>query len=271
MRVRLRRLGLGLATLVGPKPGGFFIPYRYAGSATPRDYPALAPLFEAAEPRLRSVLDAVDGYAGDLLRIGTGTGPPGSTRTGSRPSTRPSPTPWCAGSGRPHRGDRVRPFHALPGPRRRRRDLGAVLTCIDPSPRASLARLPSATRRGFSTTRTGLVAALAPGDILFIDSSHVAMPGTDVDRLFLDFLPRLRAGTLVHVHDIFLPGAYPPAWTWRGYNEQLLAGALLAGGGYEIVFASAYAVAASLASTGVVRELRAGRDAPDSSLWLRKL
>ena len=80
--------------------------------------------------------------------------------------------------------------------------------------------------------------ALAAGDILFIDSSHIAMPGTDVDRLFLDVLPRLAGGTLVHIHDITLPYAYPKIWDWRGYNEQLLAGALLQGGGYELVFAS---------------------------------
>ena len=78
--------------------------------------------------------------------------------------------------------------------------------------------------------------ALAAGDILFIDSSHIAMPGTDVDRLFLDVLPRLAGGTLVHIHDIALPYAYPKIWDWRGYNEQLLVGALLQGGGYELVF-----------------------------------
>ena len=78
------------------------------------------------------------------------------------------------------------------------------------------------------------------GDILFIDSSHIAMPGTDVDRLFLDVLPRLAGGTLVHIHDITLPDAYPEIWDWRGYNEQMLVGALLQGGGYELVFASHY-------------------------------
>ena len=87
--------------------------------------------------------------------------------------------------------------------------------------------------------------ALEAGDILFIDSSHIAMPGTDVDRLFLDVLPRLAGGTLVHIHDIALPYAYPKIWAWRGYNEQLLAGALLQGGGYELVFASHYRGAGS--------------------------
>ena len=70
---------------------------------------------------------------------------------------------------------------------------------------------------------------LAEGDILFIDSSHILMPGTDVDLLFNRVLPALKRGVLVHVHDIFLPDDYPPEWEWRGYNEQLGVAALLAG------------------------------------------
>ena len=79
------------------------------------------------------------------------------------------------------------------------------------------------------------------------------MPGTDVDRLFLDVLPRLASGVLIHVHDIFLPEGYPPDWIWRGYNEQIVVGALLAGGGYELVFASSYALEVSLLPRGTRR------------------
>ena len=106
---------------------------------------------------------------------------------------------------------------------------------------------PSRARRcthvhsGAGRGRPGLFEGLAAGDILFIDSSHIAMPGTDVDRLFLDVLPRLPSGVLLHVHDILLPDAYPPEWEWRGYNEQIVVGALLQGGGWDLVFASRYA------------------------------
>ena len=55
---------------------------------------------------------------------------------------------------------------------------------------------------------------------------------------FLDVVPRLPAGTFLHVHDITLPDAYPEAWAWRGYNEQLLVGALMQGGAFEPIFAS---------------------------------
>ena len=59
-RERRRRLGFGLATLLGLKPLGFFVPYRYAAGARAEGYPALEPLFRAAEPAFRAVLDAIE-------------------------------------------------------------------------------------------------------------------------------------------------------------------------------------------------------------------
>ena len=74
--------------------------------------------------------------------------------------------------------------------------------------------------------------ALGPGDILFLDSSHVLRIGSDVQYVFLEILPRLRAGVLVHVHDVFLPGEYPRDWVLgpehRFWNEQYLLQAYLA-------------------------------------------
>ena len=71
--------------------------------------------------------------------------------------------------------------------------------------------------------------SLRAGDILFIDSSHILMPGSDVDFLLNDIWPRLPAGVLVHIHDIFLPDASPDSWGWRGYNEQNALASLLSG------------------------------------------
>ena len=48
-------------------------------------------------------------------------------------------------------------------------------------------------------------ASLSQNDILFIDSSHVLRPQGDVLFEFLQFLPTLQAGVIVHIHDIFLP------------------------------------------------------------------
>jgi hypothetical protein len=95
------------------------------------------------------------------------------------------------------------------------------------------------------------------------------MPGTDVDRLFLDVLPRLPAGVLLHVHDVFLPDGYPPQWAWRGYNEQLLVAALLQGA-YDLVFASRYVAAHRPEWLGPVARLPLRPGAFETSLWLRK-
>jgi predicted O-methyltransferase YrrM len=58
--------------------------------------------------------------------------------------------------------------------------------------------------------------ALGPGDVLFIDSTHVAKAGSDVNHLFFEVLPRLRRGVWVHMHDIFFPFEYPPEWVREG-------------------------------------------------------
>lgn len=77
------------------------------------------------------------------------------------------------------------------------------------------------------------VRALCANDILFIDSSHVIRPQGDVVREYLELLPLLAPGVLVHVHDIFTPRDYPARWIVdevRLYNEQYLVEALLTGG-----------------------------------------
>ena len=53
---------------------------------------------------------------------------------------------------------------------------------------------------------------LGPGDVLFIDSSHTVKIGGDVNYLFLEVLPRLKPGVIVHVHDIFFPFDYRRDW-----------------------------------------------------------
>ncbi len=46
---------------------------------------------------------------------------------------------------------------------------------------------------------------LEANDILFIDSSHVLKTGSDVQYEYLEVLPRLQKGVLVHIHNIFSP------------------------------------------------------------------
>lgn len=81
-------------------------------------------------------------------------------------------------------------------------------------------------------------------DILFIDSSHVVRIGNDVNFLYLEVLPRLKKGVLVHIHDIFLPYQYPKDWVINKrifWTEQYLLQAFLClNKAYEVVFGNHY-------------------------------
>jgi len=68
-------------------------------------------------------------------------------------------------------------------------------------------------------------------DILFIDSSHVIRPQGDVLCEFLELLPTLNSGVIVHVHDIFSPKDYLDKWVFdhKLWNEQYLLEAFLTG------------------------------------------
>ncbi len=75
-----------------------------------------------------------------------------------------------------------------------------------------------------------LFAELDRDDILFIDSSHIIRPQGDVLFEYLELLPALRAGVIVHVHDIFSPRDYPSEWIIdevKFWNEQYLLEAFL--------------------------------------------
>lgn len=78
----------------------------------------------------------------------------------------------------------------------------------------------------------GEFAKLQEGDILFVDSSHVAKIGSDVNHLFFKVLPAVARGVHVHFHDIFLPYEYRRDWIKEKmlfWNEQYLLRAFLMG------------------------------------------
>jgi len=49
---------------------------------------------------------------------------------------------------------------------------------------------------------------LGDNGFLFIDSTHTVKPGSEVNRLILEVLPRLESGSWVHFHDIYFPYDY---------------------------------------------------------------
>ncbi len=247
--------------------------------AAPPAYPALAGLFASALPAFRDLLAAADRHVSDIGRIARG----GSGLVGERPAR--FEQEWFP------RLDAVAAYTMVREARPRRileigcghssrfmaqaiadGGLATAMTCVDPRPRAPLAGLPLRhVVRAFGDADVEAASGFGPGDILFVDSSHVIEPGNEVDRVLLDVLPRLPAGVLVHFHDIFLPDDYPPSWGGRRYNEQTAVGTLLGAGGYDILFASRYvATRTGLLAGTLVEDLPLAPAAPEGSLWLRK-
>ena len=273
-RIRARRLAFGLSTVLGLKSLGFFIPYRYARGVVPRPYPALEPLFLDAEPAIEAVLDSIERYAPEFDRIIAGAGPARFDQDWF-PRLDAATAYAMVRTARPDRIVEIGSGHSTRFMVQAVRDGGLAtdVIAIDPTPRASLAGL------GIHHVASLLDAAdptlfdgLGPSGILFVDSSHVAMPGTDLDRIVGDILPRLPVGTLVHLHDILLPDVYPDAWRPRGYNESIVVAALLQGGGYRIEAASHWTASRrpEAGAHGILGRLPLLPGALETSLWLRK-
>jgi methyltransferase family protein len=114
---------------------------------------------------------------------------------------------------------------------------------------------------------------LGPGDILFIDSTHVVKTGSDVVHHLTRVLPRLRPGVLVHFHDIFYPFEYPEQWAVaenRSWNELYCLHAFLhSNPDYEIIFFNDFMAQAHRELLGRTMPLFLAN--PGGSLWLRKV
>jgi hypothetical protein len=111
---------------------------------------------------------------------------------------------------------------------------------------------------------------LGAGDMLIIDSTHVAKVGSDVNHLVFEVLPRLAPGVLVHVHDIYHGFEYPRVWAYqlRAWNEAYLLRALLMfNSAWEIVFFNSFIAARH--PEAFAASLPAAAESPGSSLWLR--
>jgi hypothetical protein len=71
---------------------------------------------------------------------------------------------------------------------------------------------------------------LKSGDFLFIDSSHMVRPQGDVLKEYLEIIPQLAPGVVVHIHDIFTPKDYLKSWVVddvKFWNEQYILEAML--------------------------------------------
>jgi Methyltransferase domain len=125
----------------------------------------------------------------------------------------------------------------------------STLICIDPFPgellrNSSIPALQSLIETRVQDLEVEFFSQLESGDILFIDSSHTVKIGGDVNYLFLEVLPRLKPGVIMHVHDIFLPFEYRRDWVldeFRFWSEQYLLQAFLTfNSEFEVLLANSY-------------------------------
>lgn len=125
---------------------------------------------------------------------------------------------------------------------------GSTLVCIEPFPsdflRKGFPGLQSLIEKKAEEIDLEFFSQLDSGDILFIDSSHTVKIGGDVNYLFLEVLPRLKPGVIVHIHDIFFPFDYPRDWVLdelRFWTEQYLLQAFLSfNSEFEVLMANHY-------------------------------
>ncbi len=278
MREKLRRRWMGLATILDLKAQGFFIPHRYAGTISPPlAYPAAEALLNAARGEFAKVVGQIDALRAPLQAIAADAPAPAPRWNQDWfPRLDAAAAYALVRRHKPETVVEIGSGHSTRFLARAAADggLAARIVCIDPEPRAALGDLTVEWRREtVQQAPLALFEELRDGDMLFVDSSHILMPGTDVDHVLNRILPVLKAGVLVHLHDIFLPDRYPAEWDWRGFNEQLGVLALLGGGAWAPLFASRYVVtrmAAEIANSAVAR-LPLPMGAIESSLWLRKL
>lgn len=146
------------------------------------------------------------------------------------------------------------------------------LISIDPSPRVAINELidvfhPEALGM---TSKIDVFRELEEGDILFIDSSHLIKTGNDVIFLFLEVLPNLLPGVLIHIHDIFLPYEYPEEVIHKkyGWNEQYLVQSLLMfGDSFKVLWAGHFLQRTQVDFANNFPHMK---DRIATSLWLKK-
>jgi predicted O-methyltransferase YrrM len=158
--------------------------------------------------------------------------------------------------------------------------LATSITCIEPYPQRLYASLLAGDRERLAVIEQPVqevpletFAALAAGDILFIDSTHVMKTGSDVNYELFEILPSLAPGVLVHFHDLHYPFEYPKGWVVDknfSWNEIYAVRAfLMYNEAFDIVFHGSFFVRRN---QELVRKIcppllrNAG-----GSLWIRKV
>lgn len=109
------------------------------------------------------------------------------------------------------------------------------ITCIDPYPTQYLLEKSDCKEVNLiaqeaQEVSNEILTNLEEGDLLFVDSTHTVKPGSEVNKIILEVLPRLKKGVFVHFHDIYFPYDYHPEILSKQlyfWNESVLLQAYL--------------------------------------------
>ncbi len=278
----------GLSSLLVRLSGGRVVPMTPVHDPVPRyghghpPHPRLAQLFEAGRDRYTQRLDSIAGFRGWFKRI-PGDAPAAGSHTPFWRNHWLPPLDAAAlysfmATERPTRYVEIGSGLSTRFARQAvtDHDLPTEITSIDPCPRADVdAACDHVIRKRLEDAPLDVFDQLGPGDVLFVDSSHRALMNSDVTVVFLDILPRLQPGVIVHFHDVWLPYDYPDRWKHWYFNEQYLLAAVLltAPSRFEILLPNMYiSIRPGLSTTltGLWRELGlADCPAHGGSLWMR--
>lgn len=122
--------------------------------------------------------------------------------------------------------------------------LRTKIVSIDPNPRAEVdCRCDKVIRTPLELCDLSIFDKLEPGDIVFMDGSHISLMNSDVTVFMLDVVPKLKPGIIVHIHDIHLPYDYPDMFLKWYWNEAYIVAAYLLGAAdrIKILMPSRYA------------------------------
>lgn len=157
---------------------------------------------------------------------------------------------------------------------------GLELTCtfIEPEPERLYRLIEPADRARCTIIRSkvqvvpdAVFSELRANDILFVDGSHVAKVGSDLNDVVFRILPLLPSGVVIHFHDVYWPFEYRRDDVLRGrsWNEAYFLRAFLANNrSYRVLFFSSYL--AKVHRRDWIRSFPAASPASASSLWIVK-
>ena len=184
-------------------------------------------------------------------------------------------------------GSGISTYYSITALRKNKTDenTDSKITCIEPYPKKALYTLSSSKDsqvelipKLLQDTDIKLFKTLKENDILFIDSSHIAKINSDVYHIYLQILPLLNKGVIIHIHDISFPHLTPDNvehWIFNKHqfwNECAFLKAFLTfNNAFEILLCSSYLHYKKPDVLHSVFNIYDRKKHFPNSIWLRKI